>query len=325
MTLVFAAVLVAAVLAGGGLVLTRLLRNRNDQDVATDRLERYLATPVLNVATTSSARASLQRLRGVFQSTVARWLEGSPSSDRLAEQLNHAEIQMRASEWSTLRLITTLFLAWLLWSRLEGVVGLIAGGAIGYFAPGFFLRWRIGRRRQLFDDQLGEVVNQLANCLRAGQSMKAAIIYVAQDVPDPMGIEFRRMVHEMALGRTQQEAIDGFVERTRSNEVFLLASAIEIQHQVGGNLAENLDQIAKTIRERTRVRSEIRTYTAQARGSAWVISLIPIGLAGFLDLAHPTYFNPMLTTAIGIWALIICAVSMSVGIYIITRIVDIKI
>jgi tight adherence protein B len=318
----FAAVIVVA---GGGVMLWKL-RGGSGDDVATDRLERYLAAPIQVQDAEPSEHASLQRARAVFQSTVAHWLEGSPSSDRLAEQLNRAELDIRASEWATIRLIATIVVAWLLWWRMgEAAVGLIVGGAIGYFGPGFFLRWRIGKRRQLFDNQLSEVVNQLAQALRAGQSPKAAFIYVSKDVPDPMGIEFRRIVHEMTLGQTLEQAIAGFVLRANSNEVFLLASAIEIHRLVGGNLAENLDKIAETVRERTRIRGEIRTVTAQARGSAWIISLLPIFLVAFLDVSHPDYFAPMVHSPIGIWALILSATSMAVGVYIIRRIVNIRI
>jgi tight adherence protein B len=155
---------------------------------------------------------------------------------------------------------------------------------------------------------------------------------VTREAQPPISEEFERVVREMSLGVALQPALNNLVRRVASEDVELMVTAINIQSQVGGNLATVLDSIAFTIRERVRIQGEIQTLTAMQRYSGYVITLLPVGLGGILFLISPTYIGRMLnpTPAIfglpaGIVFFIVGFISMGIGYVLIRRIVDIKV
>ena len=140
-----------------------------------------------------------------------------------------------------------------------------------------------------------------------------------------MSSEFRRVVQEVGLGRTTEEALQSLLRRMPSEDLDLLITAVNIQMEVGGNLAQILDTIGHTIRERVRIKGEIRTLTAQARASGWIITLLPIGLAAVLSVISPDYFNPMFKQTLGIVMLAVGGFSMLIGFALIQKIVKIEV
>ena len=142
-------------------------------------------------------------------------------------------------------------------------------------------------RLNAFNKQLPDTITLIANALRAGSSFLQAIELVVRESRPPISTEFGRVIREVNLGLPFEQALENMVRRVRSDDLELMATAISIQHQVGGNLAEILDSIAFTIRERVRIKGEIRTLTAQQRLSGYVVGFLPIGLAGFLFVAAP--------------------------------------
>ena len=144
----------------------------------------------------------------------------------------------------------------------------------------------LGRRRasrlKAFNKQLPDTITLIANALRAGSSFLQAIEMVVREGQPPVTTEFDRVVREVNLGLAFDVALENMVRRVRSDDLELMATAITIQHQVGGNLAEILDSIAFTIRERVRIKGEIKTLTAQQRLSGYVVAVLPIGLMGVL-------------------------------------------
>ena len=143
-----------------------------------------------------------------------------------------------------------------------------------------------------FNKQLPDTITLIANALRAGSSFLQAIELVVRESRPPISTEFGRVIREVNLGLPFDQALENMVRRVRSDDLELMATAISIQHQVGGNLAEILDSIAYTIRERVRIKGEIRTLTAQQRLSGYVVGFLPIGLAGFLFIAAPGFMAP---------------------------------
>ena len=144
-----------------------------------------------------------------------------------------------------------------------------------------------------FNKQLPDTITLIANALRAGSSFLQAIELVVRESRPPVSTEFGRVIREVNLGLPFEQALENMVRRVRSDDLELMATAISIQHQVGGNLAEILDSIAYTIRERVRIKGEIRTLTAQQRLSGYVVGFLPIALAGFLFIAAPNFMEPM--------------------------------
>ena len=267
-------------------------------------------------------RDTLNRL---FQPAADRVGRGDAKKGRpsVSEQLQRADLKLRPSEYFMIQIGTGL---------LVGLIGFWRWGLIfsllffaGYLIPGFYVKYRVGQRLRKFNAQLGDTLTLLSNALKAGYSFAQAIDTVAKNAVAPIGDEFGRAVREMNLGGSPDEALSNITKRIASNDFDLVTTAYSIHRTVGGNLAEILDNIAYTIRERVRIKGEIQTLTAQARASGSIITALPILLATFMFFVTPTYFQPMFSNFIG-WVLIaIGAFMIFLGNIIIRRIVQIEV
>jgi len=247
--------------------------------------------------------------------------KGKPS---VAEQLQRADLKLRPSEFFMIQIGSALLVALIIWLRFHAFAGLLLL-FIGYLIPGFYVRYRVSVRLRKFNNQLGDTLTLLSNALKAGYSFAQAIDTVAKNATPPIGDEFSRAVREMNLGGSPDEALSNITRRIASQDFDLVATAYSIHRTVGGNLAEILDNIAYTIRERVRINGELQTLTAQARASGWIITILPIILAAFMFFVTPTYFQPMFGNVIG-WILIVIAGFMIfIGNLIIRRIVAIEV
>jgi len=251
--------------------------------------------------------------------------KGKPS---VAEQLNRADLKLRTSEYFMIQLGSTVFfmlVGLLRFGFPGGVIQIVGLGIFGYLLPGIYVKYRVGRRLRAFNGQLGDTLTLLSNALKAGYSFAQAIDTVAKNAVPPIAEEFARAVREMNLGGSPDEALQNITKRIASADFDLVATAYSIHRTVGGNLAEILDNIAYTIRERVRIKGEIATLTAQARASGTLITFLPIVLATFMYFVTPTYFRPMFENFIG-WILIaIGAFMIFVGNLIIRRVVAIEV
>ncbi len=203
---------------------------------------------------------------------------------------------------------------------------------LGFFLPRMWLGRRKSGRLKSFNKQLPDTITLLANALRAGSSFLQAIELVVRESRPPISIEFGRVIREVNLGLPFEQALENMVRRVRSDDLELMATAISIQHTVGGNLAEILDSIAYTIRERVRIKGEIQTLTAQQRLSGYVVGFLPIGLAGFLFIAAPNFMDAMflnppavLGLPAGVVLLLVGGFMMFIGFMLIRKIVDIEV
>jgi len=252
--------------------------------------------------------------------------KGKPS---VQEQLQRADLKLRTSEFFMIQIGSTVVLVLISLIRfglpLGGLIQMIVFGFVGYLIPGFYVRYRIGHRLKAFDTQLGDTLTLLSNALKAGYSFAQAIDTVAKNAVPPIADEFGRAVREMNLGGSPDEALQNITKRIASADFDLVATAYSIHRTVGGNLAEILDNIAYTIRERVRIKGEIATLTAQARASGTLITFLPLVLALFMYFVTPTYFRPMFENFIG-WVLIAIGVFMIfIGNLIIRRVVAIEV
>jgi tight adherence protein B len=269
---------------------------------------------------------------------VTRAIEGQDLATRLAVDLARADLKMKPAEFlvawaaSPFLFVAGAFVAGFIFPGFQNIAALVAFFLIGLYAPRFYLKRRQAKRIKAFGDQLPDTITLLANSLRAGSSFLQGIELVTREARPPISEEFERVVREMQLGLALQPALNNLVRRVASEDLELMVTAIQIQSQVGGNLATVLDAIAHTIRERRRIQGEIQTLTAMQRYSGYVITLLPIGLAGLLFLISPQYITVMLEKPpemlglpMGIVFFLVGLISMGIGFLFIQRIVDIKV
>jgi tight adherence protein B len=205
------------------------------------------------------------------------------------------------------------------------IVGAAAGGVIGFILPRFLMKLRQSRRLNAFNDQLGDTITLLANSLRSGYSLLQSMEMVGRELPPPMNEEFQRVTREIGLGLSNEEALNNLLRRIQSDDLDMMITAINIHHEVGGNLAEILDTIGHTIRERVRIKGEIRTLTAMARYSGYLVSILPVAVAGLLFVMNPDYMSGLWEDPCGVQMIVLSAIGMFVGWIIIRRVVSIDI
>lgn len=302
------------------------------------RLERYAAggkadkkkekpEGLAELLAQSSALASINRV-----------VEQRDFGANLARELARADLKLKPSEFlaiwaaSTVGLPAIFFVVGFVMPSFQTIIALIGGLILGFIIPRLWLGRRKSSRLGAFNKQLPDTITLVANALRAGSSFLQAIELVVRESRPPVSTEFARVIREVNLGLPFDQAMENMVRRIRSDDFELMATAINIQHQVGGNLAEILDSIAFTIRERVRIKGEIRTLTAQQRLSGYVVGLLPFGLAGFIFLAAPSFFDPMWDPKVnlgglpaGIIILGVGLLMMMIGFVFIRRIVDIEV
>lgn len=219
-------------------------------------------------------------------------------SERVRLALSRADLRMTVGEWILVRLgsAAAASVLGLLMGRssvgLAILFGIFLAGA-GWMIPQFYLSHRASQRTKKFNGQLGDTIGMMANSLRAGYSLLQTMELVSRESPPPMAEEFRRVVREVGLGISYQQALDNMMRRIPSEDLDLLVSAIKIQAEIGGNLGQILDVIGETIRERVRIKGEIRTLTAQQSISAYVIAGLPIAMGGMMMLLNPDYMLAM--------------------------------
>jgi tight adherence protein B len=249
-----------------------------------------------------------------------------PRTARVAEALARADVKLRPLEWYLIRGGTVLVLALLALAIYRNVIFVVILAVVGGFIPPLTLRFRERRRLRRFNNQLGDTLILLSNALKAGYSFPQAMASIARSADAPISEEFARASREIQLGITTDESLAHMVTRIRSDDLDLVVTAVQIQRVVGGNLAEILDNIAFTIRERIRIKGEIRTLTAQARMSGYIITALPIGLALILEAVNPTYIRPLLSFAgPGPYILGACVLSVAFAFYVMQRIANIEV
>jgi tight adherence protein B len=313
--------LVLIMLMVGGIVIL-MRRSRNDE--VSQRLSEFAGRAVEQPAT--NPRQALERIDKV----VSQSKQGSS----LGRDLARADLKLTVAEFYLIKLGAAAVgvLAGLYIGR-AGAAAMFASGLVGAvifsFFPNIYLGRRAKQRLVAFNNQLGDTVSMMSNALRGGYSFLQTLDMVSKEAPYPVSVEFRRIVQEVGLGRSTEEALSNLQRRVPSDDLDLLITAVNIQMEVGGNLAQILDTIGHTIRERVRIKGEITTLTAQGRISAWVITALPVGLAIFITLINPDYMAPIFKFGMPpqAWCCLplTSVVMIVIGFFVIMKIMDIEV
>lgn len=288
------------------------------QEIGT-RLDQY-ARRVVAQAEAAKTEEEPKRLQG-----LERFL-GSDTTKKLAVELGRADLKLTPSEFIAINILAIVlgFLLLFILGRGSLIAGLL-GGVLGFYVPRLWVRQLQARRLNAFNNQLGDTLILLSNSLRSGYSLLQSMETVSRELPPPMSTEFARVVREIGLGLTIEEALAHMLQRIQSDDLDLVITVINIQHEVGGNLAEILDTIAYTIRERVRIKGQIRAMTAQQRFSGYVVSLLPIILGGAMFVINPNYIGRMFEHPCGIMMLITGGIMIVAGYMIIRQITNIEV
>lgn len=233
-------------------------------------------------------------------------------------------IKMKPEEFVLIWVFLAIVPATMFYTVTESVVRSVASVLIGASAPPFYLKSAIKKRQVKFEKQLGDSLQVLANGLRAGFSFSQAVENLSKDMPDPLGSEFRTASRELLLGVDIETVLSKIAEHMKSEDMRLLTAAVMIQQQVGGNLAEILDIISQTIRDRLAIKRSVRTLTAQGRISGQIVGIIPLAMLLIISIISPDYTNIFFTTTYGQIMLIVSLVMECIGFLVIHKIVDIK-
>jgi tight adherence protein B len=293
------------------LMLVLALRSGRGEEARIERrLDRYVEEQKTRSGEEIDIDEEAKQLSRFTQS-LNEAVERRGFGERIANRLAQASVKLTVGEYLILNFISIVLGGAVGWLIFRNNILFISGFIGGFFAPRIVINVLKAQRLRKFNDQLGDTINLLVNGLRSGYSMPQAMDTVADNMPPPISEEFRRVGIEITLGVSLEDALANMLRRVDSADLDLMITAINVQHQVGGNLAEILDIISHTIRERVRIQGEIKTLTAQGEITGYVISGLPFALTGILFLMNREYMLRMFQTPCG-WIMTGTAVTIIV-------------
>ena len=198
--------------------------------------------------------------------------------------------------------------------------------AVGWVVfASLYVQFKANRRMKQFTNQLGDAIAMMSNAIKSGFTFQQAMDIVAKEIKGPISEEFVRALNEIQLGVTLEEALEGICQRVKDDDFEMVAMSVVIQRQVGGNLSQILDTVGETIRDRIKLKGEIRTLTAEGVFSGWAIALLPFGVGAVCTALDPNHFDALLQSEIGKFILIGCVISEFIGLIVIRGIINVKI
>lgn len=244
---------------------------------------------------------------------------------KVQSKLLQAYIKMKPLEFVKISLASGLITGILLYLISGNLLFMFIGFFAGYKVPEVILEIVRKKRVRKLNSQLPQALGLLANGLRAGYSFRQAMAVIMKEMEAPIADEFGKVLRENAYGKPMEVALVDFSKRTDDEDLDMFITTLLIQMNVGGDLAEILDTISETIRERVKLRGEIRTLTAQNRMSAWVVGIMPFALALLTYKASPDQAFAFINNPVGMIMAIAAAVLMVIGVVALIRIVNIKV
>jgi tight adherence protein B len=250
---------------------------------------------------------------------------------RMGLELARGGLKITVQQWILLRLgaVTALAtLGFVLGNRESPVTAIIMGallGAIGYFLPRLYLSMRQKRRAEALERQLSDAIDVMAGALEAGSSLPQSLLLVSQGMQPPISEEFSRVVRQVELGLTLEDALVQMSDRITSDDVAMLVIAVNIQYRVGGNLARVLRTIGSTIRDRVKVKGDVRVLTSQQKLSGYVIGLLPFGVGVMMYFINPAYVSKLLDPGLMRLVAVAALAMMTAGFLVLRKLVDIEV
>jgi tight adherence protein B len=243
---------------------------------------------------------------------------------KLEVELMKADIPITVDELLVIKIISSTVLALLALAIFKNIIAAILVFILVWNMPRIVIASKKKERIKLFDSQLSEGILVISNSLKAGHSFLQAVAVTAEETKDPFSKEFKKLLKEMTLGIDEEEALKNMLSRMESEDLRLIINAILIQKDVGGNLSEILDTIAETIRERQKIKNELKTLTAQGKLSGIIVELIPIFLGLIFFVLNKEHMIVLFTTPLGLTMVAMAVISQIFGIIIIRKIVNIE-
>src|SRR5215210_5327644 len=294
MPLLIGIILLAVVLVLLGIILGK--NRKQSPDDVMERMGRFATREdLLTVADSSGDKHT----PNTVAASLEQMIQGGSMAEQVANKLTRADMRLTVGEFVLLRILAAVGgfgLGFIVMAAVAPAFGLLLGvvlGFVGFMVPGIVVSFKAKLRVKRFVGQLGDTITLMANSLRAGYSLLQTMELVSREAKEPIATEFRRVVREVGLGISTEEAMQNMLRRVPSEDLDLLVTAINIQHEVGGNLAQILSTIGHTIRERVRIKGEIKVLTAQVQMSGYIITALPVGLGLVIFLLNPSYMLPI--------------------------------
>ena len=307
------------------LILILLLEYRSRSRRALARRMRYYAGEMDSPEDKPKERKTLtERLMGLLHSG-GQLLSNIRHARGLDFKLQQAGVPLLGTEFVLLLAVSAVAMGLIaVFATKKWYAGILA--AILIVAVEYvYVLVLIERRSSSFTNQLGDCLMMVANALRAGFSFLQAMEMISKEMEPPISDEFKHVMRDIGLGATVERALDDMDKRVGSPDCSLVVTAVLIQQQVGGDLAQILDTISETIQDRIRMRREVKTLTTQGRMSGWILILTPIAMALFMTSSDPNYLDPLLKNPIGQMILAATIIMEIIGAIVIKRIVDIEV
>jgi len=319
---VFVALAVIVAVALGGAT-----RRQRPEEMVLRRLSIYTLTG--RKPKKQAEHVSRLGTSGIARSVIelaGRVVEKRDLESVLGGRLEAAGMPLKSAEWLLIHTGAAVGVSLLLFLASGGsAVATALGLLVGVVAPWMYLSFKQSRRESAFMAAMPDTLQLLAGSLQAGYSLPQAVDTVVREGQEPIVGEFNRALIETRLGVTIEDALDGVAVRMRSMDFSWVVMAVRIQHEVGGNLAEVLTTVSDTLRERDRLRRQVRTLSAEGRLSAWILGLLPVAFALYLSVARPEYLTPLFTEALGITMLVTGAGLLAVGAFWLSRVVKVEV
>lgn len=322
-------ILGGAVLVAVVLIVIGIFTSRSEQNLVEERLGAIQQSTYEPFVPDDEDASSLKSNEpGAALQALDNILSERTFGKKWRKQLSRADLKLTVAEFFALHFIclTGGFAAGYFIIFRGDLIFSVAAAFIGFFAPRIFVSRKISKRLIQFEQQLPDTLSLWVNALRSGYSVLQAMEAISRDAPEPTKTEFRRVVQEVQLGIDVDDALAHLLERVESEDLDLVITAVNIQREVGGNLSEILETIGTTIRERIKLKGEIRVLTSQGRITGLLISLLPIGLAFLLNAINPGYMGQMFENRLCGWPMVGAALALiGIGSALIQKIVDIDI
>ncbi|HET92021.1 MAG TPA: secretion system protein [Chloroflexi bacterium] len=243
----------------------------------------------------------------------------------LATQLARADLKITVGEFMAVTVIMVIVAGGVAYFLRRDVLLAVIACVVGFLAPRFYVSMLRSRRLKAFTNQLGDTINLMVNGIRAGYSILQAMEAVSNEMGPPISDEFGRVVREVQLGLTLEHALNNMLRRVPSDDLDMMITAINVQREVGGNLAEVLDSISFTIRERVRIKGELMAMTGQSRISGYMVGMVPVALAVFLYFINPTYMKQLLDHVCGYMMLACAGIGIASGFFVMNRVMQLDV